>query len=70
MRQESDGNTNCNRCAQYSHQQISKGTGVLGNKRTSGDHQDYSIIKISQNTKESLGEIRFVLTQTLLKTIC
>ena len=27
-----------------------KGTGRLGNKRTNGDHPDYSIIKIGQNT--------------------
>ena len=27
-----------------------KGLGRLGNKRTSGDHLDYGIIKIGQNT--------------------
>ena len=32
---------------------IGKGTGRLGDKRTSGDHPDYRIIKISQNTEKS-----------------
>ena len=37
----------------------------LGNKRTSGDHQKYSIIKIGQNTKKSPGDSRrLALTQT------
>ena len=30
----------------------------LVNKRKSGDHIDYKIVKISQNTKESLGDLR------------
>ena len=29
------------------------GTRGLGNKRTSGDHPNYSIIEIDQNTEES-----------------
>ena len=54
----SDGDTNCNWCAQYCHQRISRGTGELGNKRTSGDHPNYSIIKISQNNEKSSGDLR------------
>ena len=34
------------------------GTERLGNKRTGGDHLDYSIIKIGQNTKKSPGNLR------------
>ena len=30
---------------------FAQGTRGLGNKRTSGDHTNYSIIKIDQNTK-------------------
>ena len=37
----------------YSHQRIIKGTERLGNKRTSGDHPNYCIIEIGQNTEES-----------------
>ena len=48
---ENDGDTNFNWYSQYSHQRIDKGTGGLGNKRTSGDHLNYNIIKIGQNTK-------------------
>ena len=57
MEHESDGNTNCNWCTCYSHQRIGTGTGGLGNK-TNGDHPNYSIIKISQNTKKSPGDLR------------
>ena len=33
-------------------------TPVLGNKRTSGDHPNYSIVEIDQNTKKSPGDLR------------
>ena len=32
---------------------VGKCTGNLGNKNTSGDHQNYSIIEIVQNTEKS-----------------
>ena len=33
------------------------------NQRTSGDHPDYSIIKIDQNTEKSSGDLkRFAVT--------
>ena len=47
---------NCNWCAQYSHQRIGTETGGHGNKRTSIDHLNYSIIKIGQNTEKSPEE--------------
>ena len=34
------------------------GIGGLGNKRTSGDHSNFSIIEIGQNTKKSPGDLR------------
>ena len=34
------------------------GMGDLKNKRTSGDHSNYSIIEIGQNTKKSPGNLR------------
>ena len=37
---------------------LDKGTRGLGNKRTSGDHPNYSIIEIGQNTKKSPGDLR------------
>ena len=36
MEREGGGDTNCNWSGRYSHQRIDKGTGGLGNKRTSG----------------------------------
>ena len=53
MEYESDSDTNCNQYAQYSHQRISKGSGWFGNKSTSRDHPNSSIIKISKNTEKS-----------------
>ena len=61
MKYESDGDTDFNWYAQYSHQKIVPGTGGLGNKRMSGDHPNYSITEISQNTKKSPGDLRRLL---------
>ena len=42
-----------------------QGTGGLGNKRTSRDHPNYSIIKIGQNTEKSRADLgRFAVSQT------
>ena len=41
-----------------SHQTIGTGTGGLRNKRISGDHPNYSIVEIGQNTKKSPGDLR------------
>ena len=65
MSYKRDGNSNCNWCARYSHQRIGTGTGGLGNKRTSGNHPNNSITKISQNTDKSSGNLRrLTVTQT------
>ena len=57
MEHEGDSDTNCNWCARYSYQRINTWTGGLGNKRTSGDHSNNSIVEISQNTKKSPGDL-------------
>ena len=56
MKYESDGDTNCNWTTQYSHQRIGTGAGGPRNKRTSGDHQNYSIVEIGENTKKIPGD--------------
>ena len=38
-------------------QALKVGTGFV-NKRTSGDHPNYSIVKIDLNTKKSPGDLR------------
>ena len=58
MDHESDGDTNCNKCTQDSHERFGTGTGGLWNKRTSGDHPNYSIVKIGQNTEKSPGHLQ------------
>ena len=62
---ESDCDTNCNRSSCYSDWRIGARTGGFGNKRTRGDHPDYSIFEIVQNTEKSTGDLsRLVVTQT------
>ena len=58
MEHESDGDTNCNRYAQYNYQRIGKGTGRVGNKNTSGGNLSDSTVKISQNIEKSPGDLR------------
>ena len=43
---------------------IGTGTQGFGNKKTSGDHSNYSIAKIVQNTEKSPGDLgRLATTQ-------
>ncbi len=55
MEHECDGDTNCKWRTRYNHQRVDKGTGELGNKRTTGDHTNYDIV---ENTEESPGDWR------------
>ena len=42
-----------------------QGTGGAGNKRVRGDHPNYSIVKIGQNTEDNPGDFRrLAATQT------
>ena len=50
MEHESDGDTNCNWYARYSHQRIVTETGGLGFKMKSGDHPNYILVVNIQNT--------------------
>ena len=53
---ESGVYTNYNWCSWYSHQRINKWAGGLGNKRKSGDHPNYCITEIDQNTEKRPGD--------------
>ena len=65
MEQENDGDTNYNWHALYSHQRFVTGTGELGNKRTSGDYPNNTLVDIGQNPKKSPGDLgRLAVTQT------
>ena len=55
---EGDSDTNCNWRAQNNSESIGTGTGRLRNKRKSGVHPNYCIIKIGQNTEKSTGDLR------------
>ena len=68
MEHEGDGDTNCNLHTRHSPQSIGIGTRGLGNKRTSADPPNYSIVEIAQNTKKSPGDLRrLAVTQTPVK---
>ena len=65
VKHESNGYTNCHWCSWYNYQSFGKRTRGLGNKRTSGDNPNYSIVKIDQNIDKSPGDLRrLVVTQT------
>ena len=65
MENENNGDTSFIQCAQYGHQRISKGPERIGNKNTSGDHPNYILIKIGQNTEKSPGDLKKLdVTQT------
>ena len=65
MEHESDGDTNSNWCTRYTRQKIDARAGRLGNKKTSANYPNYTIIKIGQNTQKSSGEfLRLAVTQT------
>ena len=68
MEHVGDNYTNRDWCFWYSYQRIIKETGGLGGWRTSGDHPNYSIIKIGQNPEKSPGDLRRLdVTQTAVK---
>ena len=70
MKHESDGDTNCNCCARYSRLGIVKRTRRFGYTMTRGDHPNYCIVEIGQNTKKSPGDSKGVdVIQTPLKAI-
>ena len=68
MEHENDNYTNCDLGFWYSNSVITKGTGGLGNWRTSGDPPNYSTIENGQNTEKSPGDLRrLAVTQTPVK---
>ena len=63
MEHESEGDINCNWYSWYCHRKIGTRIEGLENKRTIGDHPNYSIIEIGQNT----GDLRFAVTENPVK---
>ena len=58
MNHESDVDTKCNWRARYSYLRIGTRIGGLGNKGTWGDHPNYTIVEIVQNTNMGPGDLR------------
>ena len=68
MEHEGDGDTIYNWGTWNDFQRIGKGTGKIGNQRTSKDYPDYIITKIGQNTEKSPGDLRrFTVTNVGVK---
>ena len=55
MEHESHDDTNCNWSARNTYQSIGAVTRRLGNMRASGDHLNFSIVEIIQNTGKNPG---------------
>ena len=65
LKKTKEHDTKCNWCSWYSHLRIGTRTGRFGNKRTSGDHPNHSILKIGLNNNKSPGDLRrLVITKT------
>ena len=68
MKHEGDGGTNCRWCCWNDPQRISKRTGRVGNRRANGDHPNYRIFEVIQNTKKSPRDMRrLAVIKTLVK---
>ena len=65
MEHEVDGVANCNWCDRNDLQRLVTGAERVGNRRTSGDHPNYSIVEICLNTEKSPGDLRRL---SILKT--
>ena len=68
MEHEVYGDTSCNWCTWIDPQRLSKRSREVGNWRTNGDHLNYSIVEVGQNTEKSPGDLRRLsATQPLVK---
>ena len=65
---EDGSDTNCCYSTWNNPQRINEGTGRLRNLKASGDHSNYNIVEIGQNTEKSPGDLRrLAVTQTSVK---
>ena len=58
MEYESDSDTSYKWCTQNDPERLGKGTGKIGNRKTSREHSNYSITKIGQSTENSPGDLQ------------
>ena len=62
------GHINFKKCTWNNPQRLGKGLDGVVNRRTNGDHPNYSIVKIGQNTEKSPGDLqRFGVSLAPLK---
>ncbi len=63
MEYEVNGNTNCIGEFGTALQKLGKGNGRVGNRRTSRENLNDSIVKTGRNTKQSPGDMRRLIFQ-------
>ena len=69
MNNNNDNNNNNNN-TDNNNNRFGSGTEGLGNKKTRGNHQSYSIVDIGQNTEKSPWDLRrLAVTQTPVKNL-
>ena len=64
---ESNGDTYCNWCTGNDLQRLGKQVRIVENRRINRNHPNYCIIKIGQDTEKSPGDLRRLVTLTLVK---
>ena len=65
MEHEEDGDPSYNSFVRNNPKRLTKGTGRLRNQRIRGDHPNYCVVEIGQNTEKSSGDLRrLTVTQT------
>ena len=68
MEHEGDGDIKCKWCTWNDPQRLGKEIEGVGNLRTIGDHQNYMIVNIGQNTEKRFGDPRrLAVTQIPVK---
>ena len=67
MEHEGYGDTTCNWCTWNDSQRLSKRARGIENRRMSGEHSNYSVAKISQNTEKNPEDLKLAVTQTPVK---
>ena len=68
MKNEGNGNANCNRRTWNDPKRLETGTSRIGNRTTKRDNLNYSSVKIGSNTGKNPKDLwGFVVTQTAVK---
>ena len=62
-----DGDTKCSWYTRNNPERFGKEAGRVENRRKRGDHPNYRIMEIGQNTEEGPGDLSLAISQTSVK---